>query len=455
MTKDKSVSVIINTHNRAWHLKRLLDALARQTYENFEVIVVNGPSDDNTNDILEMYKGAIRVETCPVVNLCVSRNIGLRASSGDIVAYIDDDAVPGDKYWIENAVTYFKDETIGAVGGEAKRINDDIEFSCGYFTTIGENFVVGKPNQDYNTPKGEVYNRVNGNNAIFIREAVCKIGGFDEYYVYFLDETDVCLRLIDEGYKVVHHPNALVYHEAAGGINRKSEYHLNWPVISRSLGYFVIKATEGRGFSKEEQLKIAKTSPTYLGWLDDFKHLLENKKISKEDYNEFMSSVKDGLQKGIDDGFAMEKTLDFSMALKKENFLKFDKSISKGFLNIVMLCEEDIIKPVGGVQMYTNMLAKEFVKKGHNVHIISKAEPSIMKNVDGMNIYTVIPEHLPISELEPYPNCQRITDFSYACHKKIKQLDRIYGIDIIETPIWDVNGLIPAHLSPIPVVTRL
>jgi len=451
----KKVSVIINTHNRAWHIKRLIDSLANQTYENFEIIVVNGPSDDNTNDILSIYKNVIRIESCPVVNLCISRNIGIAASAGDIVAFIDDDAVPCDKYWIENAVSFFEDETTGAVGGDSKRINGDIEFSCGYFNVIGENFVIGKPNQNYNSPKGEYYNRVVGCNAFFLRDALVEIGGFDEYYAYYLDETDVCLRLINNGYKILHHPYSHVYHEAAKGANRKSQFHLNWNVISRSLGYFIIKATDEMNLSKNERIEKAKSSPIFLGWLKDFEYMLEANNITKQDYKEFVLAANKGLEEGIRDGFKLERKLNFNISLNSKQFAVFDKSISDNFLDIVMLSENDVVTPIGGCSVYTKMLAEGFIKKGHNVHIISKGELAVLNNIEGINYYLIVPEHLSISELDDYPNCHRITDFSYACYDKIKQLHQIFTIDIIETPLWDTYGLVSAHLSPIPIITRL
>lgn len=105
---NPTVSVVINTHNRGPHLKRLLDALSRQTYDRFEVIVVNGPSTDNTEDVLKQYQSAIRTDKCPIVNLCVSRNIGVRDAAGEIIAFIDDDAVPQDKNGLKMRYTIFR-----------------------------------------------------------------------------------------------------------------------------------------------------------------------------------------------------------------------------------------------------------------------------------------------------------------------------------------------------------
>ncbi len=123
-----TVSIIINTYNRGAHLKRLLDALARQTYDNFEVIVVNGPSPDHTKDVIREYRKAIRSYKCPVVNLSVSRNIGIRKAAGEIIAFIDDDAVSQDTRWIENAVQHFEDDKVGIAGGTVYQLGGSVLF---------------------------------------------------------------------------------------------------------------------------------------------------------------------------------------------------------------------------------------------------------------------------------------------------------------------------------------
>ena len=79
-----TVSVIINTLNRGDMLSKVLTSLQWLKYEgDFEVIVVNGPSTDNTASVLEEWDGRIRVGQCDVANLSVSRNIGINMARGE------------------------------------------------------------------------------------------------------------------------------------------------------------------------------------------------------------------------------------------------------------------------------------------------------------------------------------------------------------------------------------
>ena len=95
------VSVVINTYNRSAALRQTLLSMAEQRYRDFEVIVVNGPSTDDTETVLQPFAGAIKIAKCPEAQLARSRNIGIVESSGDIVAFIDDDAMPEPNWLIE------------------------------------------------------------------------------------------------------------------------------------------------------------------------------------------------------------------------------------------------------------------------------------------------------------------------------------------------------------------
>ena len=111
-----SISVIVNTYNRAEVLSSCLTALLHQKYDDFEIIVVNGPSTDRTSDVLYRFKDLIKIASCSEVNLSISRNIGISCSAGDIVAFIDDDAVAHPE-WLARLAVRYADPRIGGVGG--------------------------------------------------------------------------------------------------------------------------------------------------------------------------------------------------------------------------------------------------------------------------------------------------------------------------------------------------
>src|ERR1700740_2758955 len=97
------ISVVISTLNRAHSLSDTLNSFRWQTYTGkFEVIVINGPSTDHTEDVLRSWAGKIKVGVCPQRNLSASRNIGIQMSSADIIAFIDDDAIPEPEWLAPN-----------------------------------------------------------------------------------------------------------------------------------------------------------------------------------------------------------------------------------------------------------------------------------------------------------------------------------------------------------------
>jgi glycogen synthase len=116
MSKLPPVSVVINTYNRAASLHNTLQAMLRQNYPNFETIVVNGPSADQTLDALKSHSSEIRAGSCSERNLSISRNVGTEMAQGDFVAFIDDDAVP-DEDWLIDAIAAFDADEVAGVGG--------------------------------------------------------------------------------------------------------------------------------------------------------------------------------------------------------------------------------------------------------------------------------------------------------------------------------------------------
>jgi glycosyltransferase involved in cell wall biosynthesis len=106
-TLKPHVSVIIPTYNRAWCLREAVESVLAQTYQDFELIVVDDGSNDRTEELLDAYQGIIVLRQ---TNRGVSgaRNRGVSRARGDLVAFLD-----SDDYWMPDKlsvqVRYFKD----------------------------------------------------------------------------------------------------------------------------------------------------------------------------------------------------------------------------------------------------------------------------------------------------------------------------------------------------------
>jgi len=237
------ISVVIITLNRVKFLKETLTCLARQTFRDFETIVVNGPSIDETEKIAKSFP--TKYFKTNKVNVSISRNIGLLNSVGELICSIDDDAIPK-KDWLEKIVKYYDthmNEKIGAMGGVVyDEQGTELQFKYGYIGIWGEVNQISEINKNFNNPKGYYFNTIIGVNSCYNRKALLEIGGFDEEIEYQHEESDVCIRLIKAGYKVVGVPDAIVYHKfAPSSIRDSNKNFTNWNKIAKNSIYFAIK----------------------------------------------------------------------------------------------------------------------------------------------------------------------------------------------------------------------
>ncbi|MCK5091435.1 MAG: glycosyltransferase family 2 protein, partial [Gammaproteobacteria bacterium] len=85
-----SVSIIIPTYNRAAFLKNALNSVYRQTYQDFEVIVIDDGSTDNTEEVAKSFKGIIYIKQ-ENSGLNASRNRAIKLAKGEFIALLDDD----------------------------------------------------------------------------------------------------------------------------------------------------------------------------------------------------------------------------------------------------------------------------------------------------------------------------------------------------------------------------
>ncbi len=86
-----SVSVVIPTYNRGWTVKAAIDSVCVQTFRDFEIIVVDDGSSDDSAQILQTYGPDIKVIRQANAGVSAARNTGVRAARGKWVAFLDSD----------------------------------------------------------------------------------------------------------------------------------------------------------------------------------------------------------------------------------------------------------------------------------------------------------------------------------------------------------------------------
>jgi O-antigen biosynthesis protein len=195
------VSVIVCSYNGGATLEQCLRSLAALDYPNYEVIVVNDGSTDDTRSILSQFP-AIRVIHQENLGLSAARNAGLHAATGEIIAYTDSDcfAEPG---WLTHLVHRFQHTDAAAVGGPNLSPDDGWIADC----------VAASPGQPMHVLESDhVAEHIPGCNMAFRRESLLAIGGFDIQFRKAGDDVDLCWRLQQAGYWITFAPGACVWH---------------------------------------------------------------------------------------------------------------------------------------------------------------------------------------------------------------------------------------------------
>lgn len=245
--KNGTVSVVVCTDGRLNSLEALHACLGRQTHSRFEIVYLVGPTEDGSWEAASNWRSTpgVKAARCPVLNLSVSRNLGIALAAGDLIAFIDDDALP-EPEWLQNlSVAFDMPDTAGAGGSVFDPTGIDYQFRFSAVDRFGQSHHdFDQPPDEGSYPQSEYFPHVMGANCMFRRSALVEIGGFDEEYEYYLDETDVCCRLIDAGYQIRQVDDALVHHKFLRNSLRNEQKILlrRYPLLKNKIYFSLINA---------------------------------------------------------------------------------------------------------------------------------------------------------------------------------------------------------------------
>jgi GT2 family glycosyltransferase len=211
------VSVLVCTFNGSATLGETCEALSQVEYPNVEVIVVDDGSTDASAEIAANH--GFSVISTPNRGLSSARNTALDAATGEIVVYLDDDAMP-DPLWLTYLVDAFMNEEYDAIGGPNLPVPGD--------GAVADAVAVSPGNPIHVLLSDRHAEHIPGCNAAFRADALRDIGGFDARFRAAGDDVDVCWRLQDSGRRVGYCPAAVVWHHrrrtASGYLRQQRGY---------------------------------------------------------------------------------------------------------------------------------------------------------------------------------------------------------------------------------------
>jgi glycosyltransferase involved in cell wall biosynthesis len=248
----KSVTVLITTYKRAHLLPHVFQALEKQTNQNFDILVVVKLSGDGTETVVEKWAKRLRINMVTQTNNHVVNaiSLGLKYATGDIIAFLDDDAIPFAD-WIQNQLENYAKPDIGGVAGEVipcfledgkvvqlngnsseiisnvKPFNDRVARKLWFCPLNGlEDYLVyvskaGMVNYNFDVA-AQAYNHKTksllgmGANMSVLAKSLEGFNFSDSWVLGLSYEQFLGWHIWKKGYDIVFNPNAKVYHIAHG-----------------------------------------------------------------------------------------------------------------------------------------------------------------------------------------------------------------------------------------------
>lgn len=244
------VSVVVVTRDRADVLGRCLDSIIRQTPQLIEIIVVAGSESSFPESLRGRYTGQhIVLARCDEPNISSARNIGIEHASGELIVFIDDDAIAHDG-WIDAYTDAFTQHpSAWAAGGlvlDARSDPPTPEFAHGMIHPSGRQVEVRDPGHD--APRHGYRASVKGCNFALRLDRMPGELRFDPFFAFAFDETDLIMSIHELGGGVIHVPRARVDHlHAPGAYRSDGPLDRDWHREFASHRRFMHKHSTGLG----------------------------------------------------------------------------------------------------------------------------------------------------------------------------------------------------------------
>ncbi|MFH1518025.1 MAG: glycosyltransferase, partial [Pseudomonadota bacterium] len=296
-----------------------------------------------------------------------------------------------------------------------------------------------------------------GTNASFRRSALLEVGGFDEEIEFYLDETELCCRLVDAGFIIRQLNSAWVHHKFAPS-HVRDEHKITryrYPVIKNKI-YFSLK--HGRPFHSVQEI-IEDNMRFSSAHEADIRFHIDGGRLQTAELEKFKDenarAWERGLARGMSDSFELltPEKLDRYF----DDFKKFQPITVEDPKAMIFVCKDFPPQHAGGIATFNKHLAEAAAAEGHIVHVITRSDD--INRVDfehGVWVHRMRINSVERSEDAANRNIpQHIWDWSATALEEARRIATHRPIDIVEAPIWDCEGIAFLLEGDWPLVTSL
>lgn len=222
------ISIVIPNYNGEKFLEDCLQSIYKQSFKNFNVIIVDNASTDNSIDIIEKYKNILDISLIrnnENLGFAKAVNIGIKHSNKKYVFLLNNDAILESNTLEELYNSIRKDKKIFSIQSKMIQYHniEKIDDAGDEYSILGWAYQTGnnKSSKLYTEPR-EIFSSCAGA-AIYRKDILEKIGLFDENFFAYMEDVDIGYRAIIHGYRNVYCPDAVCYH--VGSATTGSKYN--------------------------------------------------------------------------------------------------------------------------------------------------------------------------------------------------------------------------------------
>jgi GT2 family glycosyltransferase len=241
--REHLISVVVVNYNGTDHLRKCLSGLVNQTYQPFEILVVDNCSDQPPYSVMKGYPQIRLVRAKKNYGYGGACNLGMKKSSGELVVFLNNDTFAPPE-WLELMTTTMNDHPDAAIiGCKVIQMDNKLIDSAGAIIEYpsGVSYARGYLEQDVGDYDKTIEIAAIGGAAFMVRRDAYKlIGGFDSSFFLYYDEIHLCWTARLAGYKVIYTPHATILHFGSYGLGKRSPEKIRYEERNRTLAMIAL-----------------------------------------------------------------------------------------------------------------------------------------------------------------------------------------------------------------------